>query len=809
MKIEEVKILENETFGNVDSIEANISSESTGVLFDIMSKHLYSNPIGSIIREITSNCFDSHKEANVDDAVVIEIGEDDFGNDDEKYFISFKDFGVGLSPERIKNVYMNYLSSTKRDTNEQIGGWGLGSKTPLSYTSYFYITTIFDKIKYSYILSKTGQKPSLDLLSEDNTEERNGTEIKIYIKNYKDLLQFKKELNQLAYFDNIFFINCDIDNDYKIIETDTFKYRSENQYSDEFHIVLGKVCYPINWKLINLQPIEVPVGVKFQIGELQVTPSREDLQYNEEIINFVKERILKVKQDLIDLFVSQNKPFENYFDWVKNKSLKPYINFEVGDNNFKLYLTGFDEVSKKHKCTILEGLDYDKFEPILNYTYKVVGIGRIPYKSNESYSYCNLFDIINYKKNHLLTKLNNINESIAYNYKGRYFFKAVHDYVHNIKKKDYYGANYFINFDEKKYNKFKNITPLAFNYSTVRFESPYHHFNLGIALKTYKAIKHIREQVESNLIKFNGLNEEELKSYKIWKTENDSTLKRRLEQKVFCKNISGYQDFEWQAKEIDAFTGIVIYGFREDVKKLENSKIILSKFKTLFNVTQNDKNYFNPKAVKVILISKQNEKYFKNKSNMIHIDNLYSDNKIFRQYASYLKIQNYFKNVLKNQSSMNAKSFIEEMKKISKEVGNNLETLYTYYKTLEQTSNDYFYDRAHRQDSLISDAVLKVAEQYNLFDTNIEIVFKQLDNWFKDVELILYTELNDETIPYILKLLKEKKKKLNLEYYQKFVLENKIIPLKHNRTDQLGIEFVVEEETKTTKLKFITNKTAA
>lgn len=124
MKILQNKVLEVEQIGEVESIEANISKDSFPFLFEMMSKSLYSNPIASIIREITSNCFDSHIEAGTDEPVVIKIS---YSSGENNWYISFIDRGVGLSPDRIKKIYMNYFSSTKRDTNDQIGGFGLTS----------------------------------------------------------------------------------------------------------------------------------------------------------------------------------------------------------------------------------------------------------------------------------------------------------------------------------------------------------------------------------------------------------------------------------------------------------------------------------------------------------------------------------------------------------------------------------------------------------------------------------------------------------------------------------------------------------
>ena len=127
----------NNIAGEFNSIEAGMDNSSLPFILEMLSKNFYSNAIGSICREITSNCFDSHIEAKVDDPVVISRKEDEEGT-----YISFKDVGVGLSPERIDKIFMNYGASTKRDTDDQIRGWGLGSKSPLSYNSYFHIVHI-------------------------------------------------------------------------------------------------------------------------------------------------------------------------------------------------------------------------------------------------------------------------------------------------------------------------------------------------------------------------------------------------------------------------------------------------------------------------------------------------------------------------------------------------------------------------------------------------------------------------------------------------------------------------------------------
>ncbi len=97
-----------------------LKSKNIGKLYGILFKQIYRKPKESIVREITSNCFDSHIEAKVSDAVVIKIKEDDGG-----WYISFNDYGVGLSPQRINDIYLAPGESTKTNTNDQIGQFGL------------------------------------------------------------------------------------------------------------------------------------------------------------------------------------------------------------------------------------------------------------------------------------------------------------------------------------------------------------------------------------------------------------------------------------------------------------------------------------------------------------------------------------------------------------------------------------------------------------------------------------------------------------------------------------------------------------
>lgn len=106
---------------NSASFSISQSAESTAMLYDLLRKKLYTNVIGSCVREILANAIDACMEAGRDPSEII-IG---LPNSLDSTF-SIKDVGLGMDPEKIIQVYTVYLESTKRADDSQIGGFGVG-----------------------------------------------------------------------------------------------------------------------------------------------------------------------------------------------------------------------------------------------------------------------------------------------------------------------------------------------------------------------------------------------------------------------------------------------------------------------------------------------------------------------------------------------------------------------------------------------------------------------------------------------------------------------------------------------------------
>jgi len=212
----------------------------------------------------------------------------------------------------------------------------MGSKSGLSYTNVVHIRTRYNNIEYLYLLRKGEKTPRLEKLFELSTEERNGTEIKIYIKNVKnnyypygltpETKRFEEECKkQLCYFDNIYFENCGISNDYKIIEGKHWKYNNQIEPYSSLHIVLGKVPYPINWDELGIEQIELQVALKFDIGELDIIQTREDVKYTPRTKEAILNKIKLLKEEFTELWNKNDFELDDIFKYQNLIYRKAFI----------------------------------------------------------------------------------------------------------------------------------------------------------------------------------------------------------------------------------------------------------------------------------------------------------------------------------------------------------------------------------------------------------------------------------------------------------------------------------------------------
>lgn len=171
-------------FGSVDSVKTTeFQIDITPKLFEMLSG-LYPNKIRAVIRELLCNAIDSHIVAGISDVPV-----DIFIPSAEYPYLTIKDYGVGMSPDDVIQIYTRYSKSTKTHEASTTGALGLGSKSPFCYTNMFTLKSVHDGVESLYNVYINQQRiPSLTLLSQKPTDDENGVTVTVPVKagDYRD-----------------------------------------------------------------------------------------------------------------------------------------------------------------------------------------------------------------------------------------------------------------------------------------------------------------------------------------------------------------------------------------------------------------------------------------------------------------------------------------------------------------------------------------------------------------------------------------------------------------------------------------------
>lgn len=189
--------------GHGNKYESNQQTESQSfgigdpsVVIEILRNRLYEHKIRTLVQEYMSNARDAHREVGQKRRIEV-VAPTQF----EPTF-KVRDFGPGISPDRMANVFVLYGASTKRANNTQTGGFGIGAKSAWSYADGFIIVSTVDGTRRTYHAhvgaSNVGQ---LDLLDTTQTDEPNGCEIQIAV-NPRDISEFNSSIQRACYFWN-------------------------------------------------------------------------------------------------------------------------------------------------------------------------------------------------------------------------------------------------------------------------------------------------------------------------------------------------------------------------------------------------------------------------------------------------------------------------------------------------------------------------------------------------------------------------------------------------------------------------------
>ncbi len=299
------------------STKMSLDMDSAQILMQMLSKNLYSDEVGSAVRECASNALDSHRRAGVTDPIVVSLRVVDTG-----WEFSVEDFGIGLNHQDVENIISKYGKSTKRDSANELGMMGLGFKAPLAYCSSFYFIARKHGMERKYMMYEGEEVNTIDLLYSKPTSERNGVKVIIPVKSWHVSNFATKIKEQLCYFENVYFDVEDIDNNFVIHRSEYYQF-SELCNETEMHVCLDNVYYPIDWSKLDMDRIRMPLGVRFSLTDnLFPTPNREALRYTAEAKEVIKSRIQDVANHFVDKYnegVETGTDLKSLYEYYNNK----------------------------------------------------------------------------------------------------------------------------------------------------------------------------------------------------------------------------------------------------------------------------------------------------------------------------------------------------------------------------------------------------------------------------------------------------------------------------------------------------------
>lgn len=323
------------------TLQLGISQDNFRLAMEILMD-LYTRPIDSIMRELCSNAVDAMRQAGnghlpIEVTLPLHLSPN----------LVVKDYGLGMSADFITTTYSNLLSSTKRDDNDEIGGYGIGSKSPLGYTDSYTLSTRHAGTELHVHVTRDN---GFVLLGSNRTDEPSGTTITVPVKS-NDCKAFADAVSWLRYMSPPPLVNGKpIPQEEVLLEGPGaapegrgdrwFIAKDTTPYKRDMQVLLGPIPYNLDTRSLGqLTPRQICMAnakyfrLKLPIGSISVTPSRETIRYDEHTVKTIKEALedaftptLQAIKALLDSYewvvdakvVSVRQQFDNWFRVANN-----------------------------------------------------------------------------------------------------------------------------------------------------------------------------------------------------------------------------------------------------------------------------------------------------------------------------------------------------------------------------------------------------------------------------------------------------------------------------------------------------------
>jgi hypothetical protein len=304
--------------GVTDTIDYKIDVSNLGHIASILRK-AYSDPIRAVVREYGTNACEGHilnGKTNKPIQVTLPTGM--------KPVFTIRDFGPGLGKVKFQELFCSYGGSDKRTSNAFTGCLGIGCKSYGAYTDAVTVTDFNDGVKRIWNChideSEVGKA---SLLSETKAHDLSGVEISIPVRP-NDVSRFRTTAIQVY---RVFDVLPDITNltaeekkDYAslgyrdgIIKGKNWSFNGEGNSWLQMGLVLYPLKSDFSGSEVIKQLINAGVYVRVDLGDVQVAPSREDLQYSQKTIQGLVKHLNPVIDSMGSTLLADIQSAPDYF----------------------------------------------------------------------------------------------------------------------------------------------------------------------------------------------------------------------------------------------------------------------------------------------------------------------------------------------------------------------------------------------------------------------------------------------------------------------------------------------------------------
>lgn len=276
-----------------DFVEKEFEIAHTAEMFDILSDSLYSDAQSAVLRELGTNAVDAHVEANIPTKPFSVKFPSVYSPQ-----LVIRDFGLGLSKEKVYNVYTTYGLSDKTSSNAYTGMLGLGSKSPFALNSDFTVVSYHQGVKTTYSLFKNEfNKPAIaELASEPTTEQ--GLEIIIPIKG-ADSYSWEQKARLIYQWFKVRPTTGGRALTYEPVTAkwDKPTWKLGHTLSSAFPnaiCLMGNIAYPIEKNNFDAKYHPILTNkliIDTNIGDVNFSASREKLQYTKKTKDFIVKKL--------------------------------------------------------------------------------------------------------------------------------------------------------------------------------------------------------------------------------------------------------------------------------------------------------------------------------------------------------------------------------------------------------------------------------------------------------------------------------------------------------------------------------------